>query len=186
MDDTFAEGPVLMPVKMDVGQFRALIEPVITETIDCCRALLRGRHHEPADLAAVLLVGGGTRIPFVTEALSIASGGRSATWRIRSSPWLSEPRTGSISIRSCGRALVESIAVPGGPTALAAAADTSTGKPIAVSGGVDGMLRVWHLDDGTAGPEIAAHDGAVSSIDVSADGSTVASGGRDGSSTVEP
>src|SRR5262249_51532225 len=63
---------------------------------------------------------------------------------------------------------------------LAVTLDAPDGRPLAISGGVDGVLRLWNLNDGTAGAAIAAHDGPVSSIDISADGDTVASGGMDG------
>ncbi len=180
VDDTFTEGPVQVRVTMDASQFCAIIEPVISETVSCCRELLRSSHHEADDLAALLLVGGGTRMPSVTDALLEAFGRPirraedpelavalgAAYWNSR------QPR-----LRTT---LVQSIPVPGSLTALAVAPDAPGHGPIAVSGGVDGMLRVWNLADGTPGPAIAAHDGSVSSIDISLDGNTVASGGMDG------
>jgi len=49
----------------------------------------------------------------------------------------------------------------------------------AVSGGGDGMVRVWDLEAGTVVHALAAHDGYVTSVAVSADGCRGASGGED-------
>ena len=61
--DTFVASPLRVPVDMDEEEFLNLIEPVISDTVACCRELLRRSRHQPADLAAVLLVGGGARMP---------------------------------------------------------------------------------------------------------------------------
>jgi actin-like ATPase involved in cell morphogenesis len=180
VNDTFTEGPVQIRVAINASEFRALIEPVIRDSITCCRELLRSSHHEADDLAALLLVGGGTRMPFVTDALREAFG---RPIRHAEDPELAVAHGAAHWISRQPRlrtSLVESILVADGLTTLAVAPDAPGGGPLAVSGGVDGVLRVWNLNDGTAGPVIAAHDGPVSSIDVSADGDTVASGGMDG------
>jgi hypothetical protein len=178
--DTFVAGSLRVPVDMDQDEFRELIEPIISDTVACCRELLRSRHHQPADLAAVLLVGGGTRMPVVTQALT-AEFGRplrhvedpELAVALGAAYWAYEHPAVRMS-------LAESIAVPGGPTAFAATFGPADSTPLAVSGGIDGTLRLWNLADGTPGLSCTAHDGVVTSVDVSADGRTVASGGRDG------
>ena len=178
--DTFVAGPLRAPVDMDEDEFRDLIEPVISDTVACCRELLRRSHHQPADLAAVLLVGGGTRMPAVTQALAAELGrplrhveDPELAVALGAAYWAYEHPAARMP-------LAESVAVPAGPTALAVTLGPSAGAPLAVSGGVDGTLRQWNLAVGTPGPSCAAHDGVVTSVDVSADGRTVASGGRDG------
>ena len=49
-----------------------------------------------------------------------------------------------------------------------------------VSGGDDGMLRVWDLDTGTLLHTLTGHVGSVDAVAVSADGRHAASGGKDG------
>ncbi|HLH59846.1 MAG TPA: Hsp70 family protein, partial [Streptosporangiaceae bacterium] len=156
------------------------IEPIIADTLACCRELVRASGHEVADLAAILLVGGGTRMPSVTEALRAEFG--------RPLRYVEDPELAvalGAAYRTCQQPgqrtrLVESIAVPGGLTSLAVAPDGPGGTPTAVTGGLDGTLRIWRLDDGTPGPSLAAHDGIVSTLDISADGAVVVSGGQDG------
>ena len=178
--DTFVACPLRVPVDMDEEEFLNLIEPVISDTVACCRELLRRSRHQPADLAAVLLVGGGARMPAVTRALT-AEFGRplrhvedpELAVALGAAYWAYEHPAARMP-------LAETLAVPAGPTALAVTLGPAAGPPLAVSGGVDGALRLWNLADGTPGPSCAAHDGVVTSVDVSTDGRTVASGGRDG------
>ena len=49
----------------------------------------------------------------------------------------------------------------------------------AVSGGHDGMVRVWDLEAGTALHTLAGHDGAVHAVAASGDGRRAVSGGVD-------
>ncbi len=50
-------------------EFEALIRPAILETIDATRRAIRLADSEPKDLSAILMVGGSSRIPLVTELL---------------------------------------------------------------------------------------------------------------------
>ena len=50
----------------------------------------------------------------------------------------------------------------------------------AVSGGVDGMVRVWDLRSGAAVHTLTGHHGPVMAVAVSADGQRAVSGGEDG------
>ena len=50
----------------------------------------------------------------------------------------------------------------------------------AVSGGYDGMVRVWDLAGAAAPRELTGHDGEVEAVAVSGDGRTAVSGGYDG------
>jgi molecular chaperone DnaK len=73
--DTEATVPVLLPdiqteVRVTRAQFEDAIRPILDETVDCLRRVVR-----PVDeLTAVLLVGGSSRIPLVTELISVALG----------------------------------------------------------------------------------------------------------------
>ena len=49
-----------------------------------------------------------------------------------------------------------------------------------VSGGVDGLVRVWDLATGVQVRELAGHEGGVTSVGISPDGGRVVSGGVDG------
>ena len=64
----------------------------------------------------------------------------------------------------------------GGVSSVAVSADATT----AVSGGGDGMVRVWDLATGRQRAALTGHAGGVSSVAVSADGTTAVSGGFDG------
>jgi len=161
--------------------------PMLLDTIKCCRQLLDDCGLATSALGHILLIGGSTHAPVVSRLLQTELHCDIRSARVPetavaegASRWGWHTQTTTTQNPGGNTSLVESIAVPGGLTTLAVAPGTSAGTPIAVSGGVDGMLRVWHLRDGTPGPVIAAHDGVVSTIDVSADGTAVASGGRNG------
>ena len=73
--DTDATIPVLLPtVQTEVGITRvdleAMIRPPIGETIAALRRALRSAGVEPAQVSAVLLVGGSSRIPLVARLVS--------------------------------------------------------------------------------------------------------------------
>ncbi|HET9255414.1 MAG TPA: Hsp70 family protein, partial [Pseudonocardiaceae bacterium] len=73
--DTEVTIPVLAPgistqVRLHRAEFEDLIRPHITDTIHALRATLRSARLEPGELDAVLLVGGSSRIPLVTQLLS--------------------------------------------------------------------------------------------------------------------
>lgn len=68
----------------------------------------------------------------------------------------------------------------GGASALAAARSADGPGARLVSGGWDGRVVLWDMDQGAVLREIAAHEGRVQSLTVSPDGGSVASVGSDG------
>jgi molecular chaperone HscA len=52
---------------LDVDTFNALVDPLISRTVSACRRTLRDAGVEPADIDAVVMVGGSTRVPRVRE-----------------------------------------------------------------------------------------------------------------------
>ncbi|HUF84129.1 MAG TPA: Hsp70 family protein [Acidimicrobiia bacterium] len=70
--DTEASVPVVLPglvteVRITRVEFEGMIRVPLSETIESLRRALRSAAVEPEDLAAVLLVGGSSRIPMVAE-----------------------------------------------------------------------------------------------------------------------
>ncbi|HXT44587.1 MAG TPA: Hsp70 family protein [Pseudonocardiaceae bacterium] len=77
--DTEVTIPVLLPhvqsqVSMTRAEFDDLIRPQITETVDALRRTLASAGLGPADLDAVLVVGGSARIPLVADLLEAGLG----------------------------------------------------------------------------------------------------------------
>ncbi|MFI9388318.1 Hsp70 family protein [Kutzneria sp. NPDC052558] len=77
--DTEADIPVLLPsgqrqARLIRAEFEAMIRPALEETVDLMRRTIHAAGLTEADLAAVLLVGGSSRIPLVTELLSAGLG----------------------------------------------------------------------------------------------------------------
>ncbi len=73
--DTEVTIPVMLPgvnthVRMVRSEFEQLIAPAIDATVDAMRDALASAELAPADLSAVLLVGGSSRIPLVAQRVS--------------------------------------------------------------------------------------------------------------------
>jgi molecular chaperone DnaK len=73
--DTEVTIPVLLPgvqaqARMVRGEFEALIRPALEETVELVRTTIRSAGLAEADLDAVLLIGGSSRIPLVGQLLS--------------------------------------------------------------------------------------------------------------------
>ena len=73
--DTEVTIPVMLPgvgtrVRMVRAEFEALIEPAVEETVESMRRAIESADLVPADLSAVLLVGGSSRIPLVAQRVS--------------------------------------------------------------------------------------------------------------------
>ena len=71
--------PVALPgittsVRLTRGEFDDMLRPAIGETVAATRRVLESAGVEPGDLSAIVLVGGSSRIPLVSEMLSAAFG----------------------------------------------------------------------------------------------------------------
>ena len=54
---------------LERSTFQALIAPLVARSLKACRRALRDAEVEPSDIAAVVMVGGSTRVPYVREAV---------------------------------------------------------------------------------------------------------------------
>ncbi len=75
--DTEVSIPVLLPgvsaqVRLVRSEFEEMIRPALEDTVDALSRALRSADLSSADLGAVLLVGGSSRIPLVTQLVSAA------------------------------------------------------------------------------------------------------------------
>ncbi|HEX7303007.1 Hsp70 family protein [Lentzea sp.] len=73
--DTEVTIPVLLPgvqsqARMTRGEFEALIRPALEDTVELLRSTIRSASLTEADVDAVLLIGGSSRIPLVSQLLS--------------------------------------------------------------------------------------------------------------------
>ena len=67
--------PVALPglsttVRITRAEFELMIRPALTETVAAMRRALQSAHVEPSALRSILLVGGSSRIPLVSEVLT--------------------------------------------------------------------------------------------------------------------
>ena len=77
--DTEVTIPVLAPgvqthVRLIRAEFEDMIRPQVEQTVEALRRALKSANVEPDDLDAVLLVGGSSRIPLVTQLISAELG----------------------------------------------------------------------------------------------------------------
>jgi actin-like ATPase involved in cell morphogenesis len=73
--DTDVSIPVLLPnmqteVRLTRTEFEAMVRPALSDSIDALRRAMRSASIEPADLEAVVLIGGSSRIPLVSQLVS--------------------------------------------------------------------------------------------------------------------
>ena len=54
---------------LERSTFQELIAPLVARSLKACRRALRDAEVEPADISAVVMVGGSTRVPYVREAV---------------------------------------------------------------------------------------------------------------------
>jgi actin-like ATPase involved in cell morphogenesis len=62
------------PVRLTRGEFEDMARPAIGETVAAMRRVLESAEVQPSDVSAIVLVGGSSRIPLVSEMLSAAFG----------------------------------------------------------------------------------------------------------------
>ena len=65
-----ASGPKHLNVKMTRSQYEALVDDLITKSIEPCKAALKDAGVSASDIDEVILVGGMTRMPKIIEAVS--------------------------------------------------------------------------------------------------------------------
>ncbi len=75
-DDTEVMIPVALPslhtrVRLNRSEFEAMISPVLAETTQAMRRAMRSAGVAPGELRSILLAGGSSRIPLVSELLSV-------------------------------------------------------------------------------------------------------------------
>ncbi|WP_238005579.1 Hsp70 family protein [Dactylosporangium sp. AC04546] len=66
--------PAAPPSLVARADLAALVAPLLDRTVECCRSLLRRCRVVPADVTAVLLVGGTSRMPVVAETVAASLG----------------------------------------------------------------------------------------------------------------
>jgi molecular chaperone HscA len=59
-----------IPCKLTRPQFEALIQPFLQKTLDCCRRALKDAKLSPAQVDAIVMVGGSTRTPVVKKTVT--------------------------------------------------------------------------------------------------------------------
>ncbi|QJY47084.1 Hsp70 family protein [Pseudonocardia broussonetiae] len=77
--DTVVQVPVMLPglhtrVRLGRAEFEDMVRPAIAETVDALARALASAGVAPADVATLLLVGGSSRMPLVTELVSAGIG----------------------------------------------------------------------------------------------------------------
>jgi molecular chaperone DnaK len=77
--DNVALIPVLLPnaqaeVRLTRGEFEAMIRPLLAQSIDALQAALQAAQVQPSDVDTVLLVGGSSRIPLVSQLVQSSLG----------------------------------------------------------------------------------------------------------------
>ncbi|MEV6596419.1 PQQ-binding-like beta-propeller repeat protein [Actinoplanes sp. NPDC051346] len=77
--DTAVTIPVALPqlhtrVRLNRSQLESMIAPALADTVEATRRALRSAGVAPGELRSILLVGGSSRIPLVTQALSTEFG----------------------------------------------------------------------------------------------------------------
>ena len=68
--EIFVAGWQLHQLSLSKVEFERLIAPLVEATIDCCRKAMQDAGKSIADINAVVMVGGSTRVPAVKEAVS--------------------------------------------------------------------------------------------------------------------
>jgi len=140
--DTEVIIPVMLPdtrtqVRLVRAEFEAMIRPVVEDSIESLRRAMHSAAVEPGDLDAVLLVGGSSRVPLVSQLVS-AELGRAASID-------ADPKTTIAAGAALSAASMAGIALPAAepvgddaepPTALipvgaTSAQDTATREPVA-------------------------------------------------------
>ena len=93
-EETEVDIPVMLPgaatsIRVTRAQFEMMIHHTVEESIGVLRRALRSAQVEPAQLSAVLLAGGSSRIPLVGESVRAAAGPGHRAWgpQVCGGPW---------------------------------------------------------------------------------------------------
>jgi actin-like ATPase involved in cell morphogenesis len=137
--------PVALPgistsVRLTRGEFDDMLRPAIGETVSATRRVLESSGVEPGDLSAIVLVGGSSRIPLVSEMLSAAFGRPLAIDNhpkhdvalgaaIRGTPAAQPPASAPAAPAAAATTAVAGVAAAGPETAVTAPETTQVGAP---------------------------------------------------------
>ncbi|MCK9896348.1 Hsp70 family protein [Frankia sp. AgB32] len=155
--------PVFLPtarhaVRLTRAQFEDMVRPAIDTTVEALRRALRSAEVAPADLRAVLLAGGSSRIPLVARSVQAAFGrptlvdthpkhvvalgaARLAACLAGPTPAVRAPGGGRVAAGDPGRAGSATGGVPTGPTAAVPAPRPD--RPEATDGLPGAARRAW-------------------------------------------
>ena len=135
--DTEVSIPVILPtvqteVRLTRAEFEAMIRPALGDTLIVLRRAMRSAGLDPADLHSVLLVGGSSRIPLISQMVG-ADLGRPVALDIH-------PKH-SVALGAATLATVEAVrsTATAGPPAATVAAPVTTAAPTAPAGSGDNL-----------------------------------------------
>ena len=148
--DTEVLVPVALPgvrtqVRLGRAEFEEMIRPVLAETAEAMRRALDGAGTSPADLAALVLVGGSSRIPLVPQLLSeefgrdvtvapdplgVVAVGAALVAAGQGRPAAAEARTSAAEARRPGRPSPGTGAVAGAAAAVVAGRGAAAPDPV--------------------------------------------------------
>jgi molecular chaperone DnaK len=195
--DTEVTIPVMLPgvvtqVRMVRAEFEQLIAPAVDATIDSMRRAVSSAGLRPADLSAVLLVGGSSRIPLVAQRVGAeldlpvtVDSDPKAVVAIGAALCVS-PRAEAATVVREPVALLTSASASASPAASAAADEEEPRRRkvmpalIGVAVGVVALLVVWA---GMVGTDVLPSGGADPGGEAGAAPGVDAAGGGDGTTT---
>ena len=91
-----AKGPKHLAIKLTRAKLEALVEDLVTRTVEPCKIALKDAGLSDREINDVILVGGQTRMPKVQEVVKISSARSRARTSTRTKPWRSAPRSRAV------------------------------------------------------------------------------------------
>jgi actin-like ATPase involved in cell morphogenesis len=156
--DAEASIPVILPglqseIRLTRGEFEGMIRPTVRDSVDALRRAIASAGVQPADLHAVLLVGGSSRIPLVSELVASELGRPVA---VDAHP-KHAVALGAARMAATGAVSVPAAATPPPPSTPAPPADSTspgadTGPTAAVAAGAAGAAAAAAAGGGATPP----------------------------------